>query len=111
MPRGRVAGVGVGGGVAAAGAAVLVWLCALQPSAPPGHWDLLNGSSTQLQQLVFDPAADVERPLLSLVMIVKNEASNIAALIDSVRPYVDTYSILDTGSTDDTVRIIRERFG
>lgn len=50
-------------------------------------------------------------PLLSLVMIVKNEAPSIAQTIASVRDVVDRYTILDTGSTDDTIKIIREAFG
>ena len=50
-------------------------------------------------------------PLLSLVMIVKNEAPSIAQTIASVRGVVDRYTVLDTGSTDDTIKIIREAFG
>lgn len=52
-----------------------------------------------------------QQPLLSLVMIVKNEALNIEALIDSVRGVVDCYTILDTGSTDGTQERIRSAFG
>ena len=44
-------------------------------------------------------------------MIVKNEAPSIAKTIASVRGVVDRYTILDTGSTDDTIKIIREAFG
>lgn len=45
--------------------------------------------------------------LISLVMIVKNEAASIEATIASVRPFVDTYCIVDTGSTDGTPELIR----
>lgn len=48
------------------------------------------------------------RPLLSFVGIFKNEAGNIRRTLESVRPYVDRWSILDTGSTDGTQEIIRE---
>jgi glycosyltransferase involved in cell wall biosynthesis len=51
-----------------------------------------------------------ERPLLSLVMIVKNESRSIRATIESVKPFVDRYLILDTGSTDGTQAIIKEAF-
>ncbi len=48
------------------------------------------------------------RPLLSLVMIVKDEASNIRAVLEAAKPYVERWTILDTGSTDGTQDIIRE---
>jgi glycosyltransferase involved in cell wall biosynthesis len=45
---------------------------------------------------------------LGLVMIVKNEAHGIAATLESVKPFVDYWSILDTGSTDGTPDVIRQ---
>lgn len=48
-----------------------------------------------------------DRPLLGLVMIVKNEAKRIQAVLASYRPYIDTWTILDTGSTDGTQDLIR----
>lgn len=53
----------------------------------------------------------VGKPLVSLVMIVKNEARGIVQTVASVRDSVDYYAILDTGSTDATVALIRETFG
>ena len=53
--------------------------------------------------------ASQDRPLLGLVMIVKNEAKRIEAVLASYRPYIDTWTILDTGSTDGTQRLIREQ--
>ncbi len=53
----------------------------------------------------------MSRPLLSLVMIVKDEAAGIEATIASVREHVDRYDILDTGSTDGTQDLIRRAFG
>lgn len=50
----------------------------------------------------------MSRPLLSLVMIVKDEASNIKAVLEAAKPHVDCWTILDTGSTDGTLDIIRE---
>lgn len=43
-------------------------------------------------------------------MIVKNESKIITRLFDSVLPLIDTYCICDTGSTDNTIDLIREYF-
>lgn len=45
---------------------------------------------------------------LCLNMIVKNEAHVIRRCLDSVRPFVSQWVIVDTGSTDGTQAIIRE---
>ena len=41
-------------------------------------------------------------------MIVKNESHVIQRCLRSVKPYIDSYSISDTGSTDNTMELIRE---
>lgn len=41
-------------------------------------------------------------------MIVRNEASNVKPFFDCVRGFVDYYVIVDTGSTDNTPKIIKE---
>jgi tetratricopeptide (TPR) repeat protein len=45
---------------------------------------------------------------ISLVMIVKNEAANLPACLDSVNGQVDELIIVDTGSTDGTCAIARQ---
>jgi hypothetical protein len=40
-------------------------------------------------------------------MIVKNEAKRIQAVLASYRPYIDAWTILDTGSTDGTQDLIK----
>ena len=47
---------------------------------------------------------------LCLNMIVKNESKIILRLLNSVLQYIDTYCIVDTGSTDDTINIITNFF-
>lgn len=46
--------------------------------------------------------------LLSAVLIVRDEAKSIAAVIEAALPYVDKFTVLDTGSTDDTIEIARK---
>lgn len=43
--------------------------------------------------------------------IVKNEAARIVRCLESIAPYVDCYSITDTGSTDETIQKITAFFG
>jgi glycosyltransferase involved in cell wall biosynthesis len=43
-------------------------------------------------------------------MIVKDEASNLRRIFDSVLPYISTYCICDTGSTDGTPDLIKAYF-
>jgi glycosyltransferase involved in cell wall biosynthesis len=43
---------------------------------------------------------------ICLVMIVRNESKNMPRLLPSVKPIVDMISIVDTGSTDNTVEVI-----
>ena len=52
--------------------------------------------------------AEASRKTLCLNMIVKNEKPVIARCLASVKPIVDYWVIVDTGSTDGTQDIIRE---
>ena len=46
-------------------------------------------------------------PTISLCMIVKNEEKLLPQCLESVREYVDEIVVVDTGSTDNTVKIAR----
>ncbi|KAJ3061476.1 hypothetical protein HK102_009102 [Quaeritorhiza haematococci] len=48
---------------------------------------------------------------ICLGMIVKDEAPVIRRCLESVRPFIDTWVIADTGSTDGTQELIREALG
>ncbi len=50
-------------------------------------------------------------PTICLNMIVKNETHVIERCLRSVKPIVDTWCIVDTGSTDGTQDLIREVMG
>ena len=53
-------------------------------------------------------AARRPRPRLACCMIAKNEAEFIAGAVESVKGLADEIVVVDTGSTDDTVRLARE---
>lgn len=45
---------------------------------------------------------------LAAVLIVRDEARCIVRCLESVRPWVDTMTVLDTGSTDDTLALAHQ---
>lgn len=47
---------------------------------------------------------------LCLNMIVRNESARIIRCLESVAPYISSWVITDTGSTDDTPKIIKQFF-
>ena len=47
---------------------------------------------------------------LCLNMIVKNESARIERALASAAPYINTFVIVDTGSTDDTIEKIAKFF-
>ena len=53
---------------------------------------------------------DKHVPTLCLNMIVKNESLIIKRMLDSVIDIIDSYCICDTGSTDNTISVIKNYF-
>ncbi len=53
-------------------------------------------------------SAAVERPVLSLCMIVRDNEQTIRPAIETIRPWVDEMIVVDTGSKDRTPEICRE---
>lgn len=53
-------------------------------------------------------ATQAEKAHLCLVMIVKNEEHVIERSLNSILPFVDTWCIVDTGSTDSTMQKIKD---
>ena len=51
-----------------------------------------------------------KEPTLCLNMIVKNESRIITRMFDTVISIIDSYCICDTGSTDNTVELIKDYF-
>ena len=51
---------------------------------------------------------DLERPIIALNMIVKNESKIIKRCLENLVNVIDTWCIIDTGSTDGTQEIIKE---
>lgn len=48
----------------------------------------------------------MDRPLLALCLAVRNEAASVLRTLESARGAVDSWLALDTGSTDDTRKIV-----
>ncbi len=68
---------------------------------------------TLLCALPLIPLCGAETPApqkktICLNMIVKNESDVITRCLDSVRPLIDTWVIVDTGSTDGTQEVIKK---
>ena len=46
------------------------------------------------------------KPTVCLAMILKNEGHIIKRCLDSAKPFIDSYFVIDTGSTDDTLEVV-----
>src|SRR5688500_5668448 len=56
------------------------------------------------------PVAGPRRPTICLSAIVRNEAHVVEQMLESVAHLVDAWVVVDTGSTDATVDVIRAWF-
>ncbi len=63
---------------------------------------------TKRKRLTFITGKQLEYPLISVCMIVKNEEVFLDQCLKSVKDFVDEIIIVDTGSTDGTVEIARK---
>lgn len=52
--------------------------------------------------------AEQSKQTICLSMIVKNEAHVIERCLNSVKPFIDSWVIMDTGSTDGTQEVIEQ---
>ena len=77
-------------------------------SVPP---DLSSTSHSHHSSLHYPHYPEGVQPLLSLVMIVKNEAAGLETTLESTRGHIDHYCIVDTGSSDGTLELIRRFYG
>ena len=60
------------------------------------------------KNIISDIPLSGKKPTLALVMMVKNEHKRIEVSFDSVKDITDCFVILDTGSEDNTIEIIRK---
>ena len=59
---------------------------------------------TKLIEILF--ITKMNNKLLELVMIVKDSGEDIIPMLKAAKPHIDHWTILDTGSRDDTMKII-----
>jgi len=74
------------------------------------RWREIHASNLRMRELVsheFPECGMPAPPTVALCMIVRNEAAVIARCIESVCELIDTWVIVDTGSTDDTEHAAR----
>lgn len=55
----------------------------------------------------MDVKRPAQKPLLTLCMIVKDESATLERTLRSVKPHIDRFVVMDTGSTDGTQDLVR----
>ena len=61
--------------------------------------------------MIYDKATNKQMNdiKITLCSIVKNESQVLSRMLDSVKDIVDSYTVVDTGSTDNTADVLKER--
>ena len=62
----------------------------------------------EFKHFIKDENLLVYNNLLNLCIMVKNAGTQFADMLKENMEHIDTWTILDTGSTDDTIKIINE---
>jgi len=75
----------------------------LSPSSSSSVSPSSSSSSSTSPTLSMDSKNDNPKKIVCAVMIVRNESKVIERCLSHILPHIDTFSICDTGSTDDTV--------
>jgi glycosyltransferase involved in cell wall biosynthesis len=68
----------------------------------------INNENDEKTKIISQKSNPEKQPLISLTMIVKNEAEFLHGCLESVVDIVDEIIIVDTGSTDSTISIAQE---
>lgn len=71
------------------------------------RFDQLESFKNKYHWYIYEDVLKFDN-LIHLVMIVKNAGSGFAEILEKNIPHIDRWTILDTGSTDDTIKIIQE---
>lgn len=84
------------------------WLLDPQAAWAPGIHARLSSLPKEKLEDWFENLLLVETPSVAAAVIVKDEAHTIRQCIDSLQGAVDEFVVVDTGSTDGTLDILRE---
>lgn len=68
-------------------------------------------SAEHREKCIVNKTRDMNTVSIALCMVVKNEVNRISDCLDSAMDAVDEIHITDTGSTDGTPKLIRQRYG
>ena len=72
-----------------------------------GKHDIYENDGTAITTTIATLTTEVSHRNICLNMIVKDETAVLPRLFKSIKDYIDYYVIVDTGSTDDTIALIK----
>jgi len=76
--------------------------------AVPNHDPAPAREGYRQVEIAVEPVAPPTWPSISVCLIVKNEAENLRPCLESLGDLASEVIVVDTGSTDDTVRVAQE---